>query len=280
MTLFAYDATRLPDITLIGKDGNRLPHRNISRVSKDYIYYFVTDGELFFCEDGKEYRLSKGDCFLFEPNTWHYGTADSVYQVYYLHFRHDGIAGMTEEAIWEDFISLPKHINIPDHFAFNNMIALLRKAIEYNKVPCEKGDNILSACAVQELLVTLSRVAQTSGKKKPNIGAMQRIDEVIAYLNCHYREKLSGERIEKEVSYSFDYLNQLFRRCLDTTVFGMLEDIRMYHARKLVLTSEFSIKNIALEVGYTDESYFSKVFKKHYGLSPLQYKKHEIDSTL
>ncbi len=71
MVAFRYDATILPTITLIGQDIQTGMHQNIRRVSEDYIFYLVTEGEMFFNEGGVEYRLRKGDCFLFEPDILH-----------------------------------------------------------------------------------------------------------------------------------------------------------------------------------------------------------------
>ena len=66
MTLFDYNASILPEITLVGSDCRDVPRRNINRTSEDYIYYLVTEGEMFFCEDGAEYRLSKGDEYTYQ----------------------------------------------------------------------------------------------------------------------------------------------------------------------------------------------------------------------
>jgi len=88
MVFFRYDANILPTITLIGQDIRTGMHQNIRRVSEDYIFYLVTEGEMFFNEGGIDYHLHKGDCFLFEPDILHFGTQDSRYQIRYIHFHH------------------------------------------------------------------------------------------------------------------------------------------------------------------------------------------------
>ena len=54
MVFLSYSAEVLPKITLIGKDTSSLPHKNIRRISDDYIFYLVTSGELFVCEENGE----------------------------------------------------------------------------------------------------------------------------------------------------------------------------------------------------------------------------------
>lgn len=51
-----------------------------------------------------------------------------------------------------------------------------------------------------------------------------------------------------------------------------LTDVRMEKAKELLRNSSKSIKEICLEVGYADSSYFSRIFKKNVGVSPKEYK--------
>lgn len=275
MTLFDYNASILPEITLIGSDCREVPHRNVNRTTEDYIYYLVTEGEMFFCEDGVEYRLTKGDCFLFEPYKHHYGLCDSVYSIYFIHFKHSDIKKAKGEPK-QGRLMLPKMVSSRGNVVFNDAVALVQKAIRRNYVPLENYKT-LCACAVQEAFVNISQLYIGSGKPERYTAAMQHVSDVIEYLNENYRRKLTSAVIEDEVSYNFDYLNQLFKRQLDTTIFKMLEDIRMYNARNLLISSPLSIDAIAAEVGYKDETYFSKVFKKQHGISPMQFRKNETE---
>ena len=51
-----------------------------------------------------------------------------------------------------------------------------------------------------------------------------------------------------------------------------LTEIRMNRARELLAGTELSMKEICGEVGYSDPNYFSRIFKKHTGLTPTEYK--------
>lgn len=269
-TLF-YDAAILPTITLLGKDNSLLPHRNIRRVSEDYIFYFITNGTLHFSEDGREYTLKKGDTFLFEPGLLHYGTEDSCYQLYYIHFRHPHIS--------VDRPSFPECVPIAKQMSFEDDVHFLKLCQSFERIAEQRGSmlegsSVLTACAADEFFIELARRSafRQEGGSTRGGGGYARISEVIAYLNRHYASPLSSDKIEKDLSYNFDYLNQLFRRHLGTTVFRMLEDIRMENAQRLLLTSNMPLTQIAKEVGYREESYFSKVFKKSTGLSPSDYR--------
>ncbi len=296
MRVFSYNAYLLPSITLIGKNLSQTPHQNSRRISEDYIWYLVTDGELYINESGNNHVLKKGDCFLFEPKLLHYGIKPSYHQFYYVHFRSPALAALElsdEEwfakaaldnktclteldplALSDSQIILPKKMHIDDPCVLSDLIHTLEKAEGRRNIRLENY-NTLCACQIQEVFVSLHRYLVFSTLKSSNRSSesTQRINEVITYLNTNYKRKLTGAIIEKELSYNFDYLNQLIRKNLDTTIFKMLESIRIEAAKSLIFTSNFSLEQISSEVGFKDETYFSKVFKKHTGFSPLRYKK-------
>lgn len=296
MQLFFYDAKTLPDVTLLNRNFTKTPHQNIRRVSEDYIWYLITDGEFHFEENGCAHVLKKGDCFLFEPGLLHFGTAATYHQFYYIHFRLPGMRAVTmEETEWlqkayienkewmtnldghmpsQSEIVLPKRMHFDDPLILADLIAMLEKTIERSNIRLE-NHNTLCACAVQEIFIALHRQLVFTSLQKANRGAEStyRIQEVTTYLSTNYKRKLTGKLIEKELSYNFDYLNQLVRKHLDTSIFQMLEAIRMEAAKNLIRASTLSMEQIANEVGFKDETYFSKVFKKNTGFSPLRYRK-------
>ena len=88
-----------------------------------------------------------------------------------------------------------------------------------------------------------------------------------------YYEPISGDSLEEKFDCNFDYMNRLFRQSIGKTVFQYLSEIRIAHARELLATSSMKVSQISEKVGFSDESYFSKVFKRHTGISPLNYAK-------
>lgn len=276
MICFQYDANILPTITLIGQDIQTGMHRNIRRVSEDYIFYLVTEGEMFFNEGGLDYRLQKGDCFLFDPDILHFGTQNSRYQIRYIHFRHPSIQRFETddrtlaEVPSQGLVTLPKQMHIADITGSKRLLATIGDAITRSYFGLENWE-IDCACSVQQAFLQLRRLSVLSEQNRRASGE-QRVSAVITYLYDNYARKLTGDILEKELSYNFDYLNQQFRRHFNVSIFQMLESIRMEAARKLLLTTDYSVERIASEVGYKDATYFSKVFKKRCGLSPVRYR--------
>ena len=64
-----------------------------------------------------------------------------------------------------------------------------------------------------------------------------------------------------------------FRSIFGTTVYGYLSDHRMEHARKMLTVDKVRIKEVAVEVGYSNPSHFIAAYKRKFGVTPKQHLK-------
>ena len=82
------------------------------------------------------------------------------------------------------------------------------------------------------------------------------------------------------ISLKFDiskyYFVRLFKEIIGLTFIDYLNVIRLKEARSILLKTNFTISRISNEVGYSDASYFCRVFKKYCNCSPAQYKKQRL----
>ncbi|MBR5658633.1 MAG: helix-turn-helix transcriptional regulator [Lachnospiraceae bacterium] len=100
------------------------------------------------------------------------------------------------------------------------------------------------------------------------------VKRIRKYLEEHYAEKISLDRIAKNMYLSSVYISKIFKEETGETPINYLIKIRLEKACTLLETAPGeSIKEIALAVGYNDVYHFSKLFKKYYKVSPLAYKK-------
>ena len=93
------------------------------------------------------------------------------------------------------------------------------------------------------------------------------------YINKNYRKSsLSLESLGEDLGFSVSYISAILRKN-NTNFTKMVTDLRMKDSEELLLNTDDKIINIANVVGYEDPYYFSHVFKKYYGVSPVEYKK-------
>ena len=96
---------------------------------------------------------------------------------------------------------------------------------------------------------------------------------VLDYINEHYREDLTVKELAELSNYSEYYFMKLFKQYTGKTVASYLNDFRLEKAKALLLHTDSSITDIALDVGFNNTSYFIKKFQQANQLSPHKYRK-------
>jgi len=98
------------------------------------------------------------------------------------------------------------------------------------------------------------------------------VSQTVRYLQEHYRDNVTIDDLVAMLNCSPTHLSRLFKRRIGTSPIHYHIQIRMEHAKKLLLNSDASLKDIAASVGYSDAFYFSRMFKKHTDFSPLHFR--------
>jgi two-component system response regulator YesN len=99
------------------------------------------------------------------------------------------------------------------------------------------------------------------------------IFEIVKYVDAHYADDLTLQSIAERFFLSREYISRKFKQQFQENLSDYIERIRMAKAKLLLMNPQYRIVQIAELVGYKDEKYFSKVFKKLEGFSPNEYRK-------
>lgn len=99
------------------------------------------------------------------------------------------------------------------------------------------------------------------------------IRQVRQYIIENSHQQISLDGIAQKFKLSPIYISKLFKEQLGVNYITFLTECRLEHARKLMLDPEKSLKEVTFDVGYQDPNYFSKVFRRMYGVSPTEYRK-------
>ncbi|MDO5346072.1 MAG: response regulator [Lachnospiraceae bacterium] len=93
------------------------------------------------------------------------------------------------------------------------------------------------------------------------------------YVEEYYHEELTLQRVADEVGISPGYLSTIFSQYLGVGFIDYLNQVRIGHACAYLKQKYFKTYEIAYKVGFQDEKYFTRVFKKIMGVTPSEYKK-------
>lgn len=293
----------LPQVRLVGKANLEPPYVHRKRQADEFILYVMKQGELHLKEDQTEYHLKPGDILLLDPDFVHQGLASSCCSYYYVHFHHGQIErrqpdgqfvqrciSRRRESLQEDngsylryqdsWILLPKIFSLnPESPAFLRVLTLMEQAMEQN---CCQLENYKVLCGMKllEALVEIAReylnLSAVYAGRVNYPPSFQKVQQLTRYLSSNYHRQISSQLIEQEFNCNFDYLNRVFKQSRGKTIFAYLAEIRIQHARELMASTSMKVSAIGRQVGFEDECYFSKVFKKYTGVSPSQYEKMSI----
>lgn len=95
----------------------------------------------------------------------------------------------------------------------------------------------------------------------------------LSYIEEHYMDKIEVTSLCKISNFSYYYFSHLFKEVTGKTVSDYILSLRLRKAEQLLLETNDTISDIALEAGFYDISYFSRTFHKYYNMSPSSFRK-------
>ena len=113
------------------------------------------------------------------------------------------------------------------------------------------------------------------------LGLSPAIREALDYVDQHYAEKISLDSIVGHVFINRSYFCQLFKKEIGLTFGDYLERVRIENAKRLLASTNLPILAVAEQSGFSNQAYFTKVFKKCTDVNPFRYRRihahHEQD---
>lgn len=246
------------------------PHTSSRSNLNSYLFFMVTEGSGTLTYNDVQYDLQPGYC----------GFIDC----------HKQYAHQSSENLWTLKWA---------HFNGSNMKDIYKKYLERGGLPCfdshhfGKYDAILtqlfqvasSSSYVKDMqifeklasILTLLMEESWNPNRKANGGNLshtkkQDLLTIKDYLDLHFTDKIALEDLAHIFYINKFYLTRVFKEQFGVTINNYIIQLRITNAKQLLRFSDQTIDEIALECGYDDSNYFSRLFKKVEGLSPSEYR--------
>ncbi|MEH7493868.1 helix-turn-helix domain-containing protein, partial [Neobacillus niacini] len=155
---------------------------------------------------------------------------------------------------------------LPYEIAFTLSDIFIQRLEELNKV-----DEIISLA--QEVLYNFTeRVLQVKNERYS-----QTVTACKNYIFNHLYEEINHDDLATTIGLTPNYVSTLFKKEVGITISEYVQHVKIDEAKKLIEYSSTPISEICSLLNFTDQSYFTKVFKKHTGITPKQYReKHHL----
>ena len=105
-----------------------------------------------------------------------------------------------------------------------------------------------------------------------NVRHVDLISKAVAYIKTNYMRKLTLNEVAEYVFLSPSYFSKIFKEEMNYYFNDYLSYVRVEKSKALLLTERISLADIAANIGFYDQSYFNKVFKKITGITPKKFK--------
>ncbi|ANF98092.1 helix-turn-helix domain-containing protein [Paenibacillus bovis] len=121
--------------------------------------------------------------------------------------------------------------------------------------------------------MTKTTVHSTRSRSLQGGTSKRTLTEIRSFMEQHYNEPISIQQLADMANLSPKYFVDLFKKTFQQSAMDYLTDIRIAHAKRCLTETGKRLRDIAISIGYSDEFYFSRKFKKEVGVSPSEYAK-------
>ncbi|TXK83856.1 AraC family transcriptional regulator [Paenibacillus sp. N3.4] len=257
-------------VLFAGESQTKPEHRLGPKVYDYYLIHYIISGKGVFSSQGQDYKLGAGDSFVIEPEQLISYVSDECDP---WHYCWIAFTGAQAAALVASTGATPLQPVI--HTERNRHISVLFRQIQ-QALKTKRTNAQLKAIGYLHLLLgeyceTLSASALIGDITHAENDRI--VQQAIHYLSTQYAEPITIELMAESLGYNRAYLSRMFKRHTQVTPVTFLLKLRVDKARLLLRERlELTIEQIASSVGFYDPLYFSKQFRRWYGVSPSEYR--------
>lgn len=272
MSLSSNKADMLKDVLVevaeVKNGSGAPPWANASQPLPRHVLVYIDSGEGELAAGKQPELLSRNALFVLQPGTvaeMHLlGRNPRIYWVSFDLFR------LSESSL--SFRSFERILDFPVQGRLRVSGSRFKRffqALEHELKQETAQTRFACAQLLRDFLHSLLRSAGTESAGDKD--TLDRLKQSVQYMRLHYRENLRIDKLAELAQLHPTYYAQLFKQTMRQTPIAFLSQLRMNKAKELLLQTDKNVRQIAREVGYEDEFYFSRRFKAYTGIAPSAY---------
>ena len=218
--------------------------------------------------DGRSYPISPNHVLCARPGQTRWST---------LHFKCRYMKFQTQDPLLLQLLSC-----VPEVFETSRSkeyAAQMDALWEADESSCADRE-IQTAAKALEIIHLLHADGQRFARQPAILPARFRNKQlhfILEYIDANYREPLALETLAAQLCYSPVYFHKLFSAAMGRTPRQYIQERRLRIARELLALGDLSLAEVAMECGFSSQSYFNYVFKQETGMTPSAYARANSD---
>lgn len=243
--------------------------RKYSRIHahRNHELYYLVEGKTKYVVGDEIFNVSKGDAVFIPKGILHMTDSEECMRSERFLFSFDDALFDEETACLFEGLTSKRLAHIPANRReeFENIILSVEKHYGSN-------DPLKRAAVKLHLLELISYISLYSTEAVVKISESDKIVYGISeYINLHYGEELSLENLSRIFSVSESHLSRKFKTVSGVGITEYITCVRIMNAERILRSEECSITEVASRCGFNDSNYFSAVFKRMKGITPLKF---------
>lgn len=244
------------------------PHISKRTELLSYLFFIVLEGSGELAYQNRTYALKAGDCVFIDCSQayYHKTAANDLWKLGWVHFY-----GPNMRQIYEKY---EKRGGLP---VFDAGIKLgnYRQLLQEVYMVAASSDYVRDMKINEKLSGLLSLLMESSwqGEVEEVAKKRKRLEEIRDYLDLHYREEITLEKLEKLFFINRYYMARAYKEQYGTTINHYILEKRVTAAKELLRFSDMNIEAVAEACGVADANYFSRMFRKIEGITPGNFRK-------
>lgn len=243
--------------------------RKITKTLQHHELVFIKGGKGYITIENKKYQVKESMLFYICPDVLHSIEIDIEEPRYFLsvHFSYAHVS--FNDGKWDiknEFEILPLHSvqALKDYYYIEDIFKKLVNSWN-EKLP---GYEFITRTLLQELLIA---IYQNLKKQNQNYSTSLKVEKIIQYMHQNINNRVTLAELSEVVQLAPTYLSRAFKEITGYSVIEFFNKIKIDKAKELIIEGNKRVKEVARTLGFTDEFYFSRIFKKIEGISPSEY---------
>ena len=232
------------------------------------------EGTVTYTVDDTVYQVRKGEVLIIPPDMPHTLSMEEGSSRYLFLFEPDAIMTMRDIKSIAMYFNKPFHLRDGSEAHVRIRELLLRARDAYEKR--EMMWNTVCYSCILRIYATLGQQYLSGIRPRTDDGMRNMGSEVITavmtYINNHYREELSLEDVARFAGFSRYYFSRSFKRQTGYSFKDYLCQKRLQVAMDLLIRTNRSMRDVAIESGFGSVATFNRVFREKKGCTPTQYR--------
>ena len=243
-----------------GGDWHSVPHTH----NHMELFYIVGGRGQFLIQD-QLYPVNANNLVIINPNVPHTEVSLNAQPLEYIVLGIEGVELASSEHSNGRFSML-------DHFESVEISGCLRNILREMELKSTGYEDVCQAY-MEILIIRLMRSTALSVPTQPQqISANRQCAAVKRYIDQHFKETLTLDQLAEEAHMNKFYLSHAFKQEFGVSPINYLISCRIEESKYLLAETDLSISQIAQLLNFSSPSYFSQVFRRTQGVSPVEFR--------